>query len=200
MSAAPSGFAEFVSARSPALVRTAYLLTGDRQLAEDLVQSALVRAWPHWDRVAGDHPEAYVRRIMINLQNSWWRRRWRGEVPTEQLPEPHPTAAGPGAGGAGTGDDPSAVADRMVLAAALAALPRGQRQVVVLRYVEDRSVKEVAEIVGCSEGTVKSQAARGLAALRDRLADLDAPADGSPAERSGPSTPRESTWRPGGGR
>jgi len=169
---APRGFAEFVSARSPALVHTAYLLTGDFHLAQDLVQTALVRTWPHWDRIKDEHPEAYVRTVMVRLQSSWWRRKWRGEMPTGELPEPRRGRASLDGSGVATVDDGSAtkeVEDKMVLATALATLPRGQRQIVVLRYVDDLSVEQVARVVGCSEGTVKSQAARGLAKLRAQL-------------------------------
>lgn len=163
--AEPEGFREFVVTRSPRLVRTAYLLTGDTHLARDLVQSALARTWPHWERVREGNPDAYVRTVMVRLNASWWRRRWRGEVPTEFLPEPG-TATG---GGMPSATD--ALSDRLTLAAALATLPPGQRRVVVLRYVEDLSVESVAHVLGCSEGTVKSQAARGLTKLREVLRD-----------------------------
>lgn len=158
MSTQTSGFEEFVVARSPRLVRTAYLLTGDRDLAQDLVQTALARTWPHWHRVRDNQPEAYVRTVMVRLQASLWRRKWRGEVPTDVLPEPCSGAA-----------PTDAVNDRVVLAKALALLPPGQRQIVVLRYVDDLSVDQVASIVGVAPGTVKSQSAKGLARLRVAL-------------------------------
>ncbi len=173
-SAAPEGFAEFVAARSPALVHSAYLLTGDHHLAQDLVQTALVRTWPHWEKIRDGHPEAYLRTTMVHLQNSWWRRKWRGEMPADDLPEPRRSAAslaGSGVAAVSERSGERAVEDKMVLAAALARLPRGQRQIVVLRYVDDLSVEEVARIVGTSEGNVKSQSARGLAKLRDYLGD-----------------------------
>ncbi len=160
--AEPDGFRDFVEARSSRLVHTAYLLTGDAHLARDLVQTALARTWPHWDRVRDGNPDAYVRTVMVRLASSWWRRRWRGEVPTEVIPEARATGA------------PSAtttVEDRLTLTAALAQLPAGMRRVVVLRYVEDLSVEQVATLLGKSEGTVKSQAARGLAKLREVLGD-----------------------------
>lgn len=160
--AEPEGFRAFVEARSPRLVHTAYLLTGDAHLARDLVQSALARTWPHWERVRDGNPEAYVRTVMVRLASSWWRRRWRGETPTEVLPEPRAT---------GMPAATDLLEDRLTLAAALAKLPAGQRRVVVLRYVEDLSVESVAQLLGCSEGTVKSQAARGLAKLREVLGD-----------------------------
>ena len=145
-------FASFVAARSAALFGTAVLLTGDRHLAEDLLQTALGKAWLSWRRVHGSH-EAYVRRILVNTYISMWRRRWNGETPTGELPEPAWTAAEP---------DPHARHD---LRTAVHRLPRRQRAVVVLRYFEDLSEREVAELLGCSVGTVKSQCSRALAKL-----------------------------------
>jgi len=152
----PDGFAQFVATRSPALLRTAWLLTGDAGKAEDLLQTALAAAWRRWREVppTGD-PVAYVRRTMVNLYASWWRRRWRGEVPTADLPEP-PAAA----------DVAGTVANRDAVRRALARLSRQQRAIVVLRYVEDLSVDETARVLGCSPGTVRVQAFRALAALR----------------------------------
>ena len=151
-------FAEFVATRGQALQRTAFLLTNDWALAEDLVQTALARAYPRWNRIQADDPEGYLRRVLVNTWSSWWRRRWRGEVPTETLPE----AAGP---------DAYASADRKdALRAALARLPRRQRAIVVLRYHEDMSEAQVADALGISAGTVKSQASRALAKLRDDAA------------------------------
>jgi len=166
--AEPEGFREFVSTRSPRLVHTAYLLTGDAHLARDLVQSALARTWPHWERVRDGNPDAYVRTVMVRLATSWWRRKWRGEVPTEVIPEARTSGA------------PTSIElldERLSLATALATLPPGQRRVVVLRYVEDLSVEQVAALLGMSEGTVKSQASRGLAKLREVLGE-DAAAGG----------------------
>lgn len=160
--AEPDGFHEFVVARSPRMIQTAYLILGDRALAADLVQTALARTWPHWERIRDGDPDAYVRRVMMRLAVSWWRRRWRGEIPTEVLPEP--------AGSSVTGES-NQVEERMVLVAALRELPPGQRRVVVLRYVEDLSVEQVAQLLGTSTGTVKSQSLRGLAKLRERLGD-----------------------------
>jgi DNA-directed RNA polymerase specialized sigma24 family protein len=85
--ASRASFPEFVAVRGQALQRTAFLLTADWALAEDLVQTALARAYPRWDRIVRDDPEAYVRRILVNTWSSWWRRRWRGEVPTDVLPD-----------------------------------------------------------------------------------------------------------------
>jgi RNA polymerase sigma-70 factor (sigma-E family) len=151
-------FDDFVATRSTRLLRTAYLLTHDRALAEDLVQTSLAKAWFSWGRIEG-RPEAYVRRIMVNTYSSWWRRRWNGEEATADLPER-------GAGqGFRSGEDVR-VDDRTDLWRALARLPRRQRAVVVLRFYEDLSEAETAEIIQCSVGTVKSQASRALAKLR----------------------------------
>jgi len=147
-------FEEFVAGRGQALQRFGYALTGDWALAEDLLQTALAKAYPRWSRVLRDDPEAYVRKIMLNTWSSWWRRRWRGELPTLQLPE----VAAP--------DGYADVDSRQALRAALAQLPPGQRAVVVLRYHQDLSEAQVAELLGISAGTVKSQAARALATLR----------------------------------
>ena len=149
----PEGFAEFVATASPRLLRTAYLLTRDAGHAEDLLQTALARAWRAWGRIDGA-PEPYVRRIMVNTYATWWRRRWRTEAPTAVLPEP--AAASP----------EDAVDQREWLWAALGKLPRRQRAAVVLRYYEDLPETEVAALLGCSVGTVKSQTSRALAKLR----------------------------------
>lgn len=152
-------FAEFVHGRGQALQRTAYLLTGDWALAEDLVQTALARAYPRWDRIRHDDPEAYVRKALVNTWASWWRRRWRGEVPTEELPERHVT------------HDEYAHADRRdAVRSALERLPKRQRAVMVLRYHEDLTEAQVAELLGISIGTVKSQASKALAKLREDAA------------------------------
>lgn len=156
----PDGFADFVSAHSRSMLRTAYLLTGDAHLAADLVQESLARLWPRWDRVRDGHPEAYLRTIMVHLHSSWWRRKWRGEIPSESPPDRARTTDG-------------VVPERLDvdLARALLTLPVGQRRVVVLRYAEDLSVDQVAAELGCSTGTVKSQASKGLARLREALGD-----------------------------
>jgi RNA polymerase sigma-70 factor (sigma-E family) len=151
----PEGFAEFVTARSPVLLRTAFLLCRDWALAEDLLQTALARAWTAWRRIEGN-PEPYVRKILANTYAAWWRRRWNGERPTGRLPEP----AGPVADPAGGVDERDRVWQ------ALGRLPRRQRAVLVLRYFEDLPVAEIADTLGCSVGTVKSQASRALAKLR----------------------------------
>jgi RNA polymerase sigma-70 factor (sigma-E family) len=143
-------FDDFVVARSSALMRTAYLLVHDENLAEDLLQTALAKAWFAWRRIEGA-PETYVRRILVTTSASWWRRKWTAEAPTAQLPE-RPSSAGP--------------IDRQDVWDAIGHLPGRQRAVVVLRYLEDRSEAETAELLGCAVGTVKSQAAKALAKLR----------------------------------
>jgi RNA polymerase sigma-70 factor (sigma-E family) len=147
-------FPEFVASRSGALLRTAYLLTGDRQHAEDLLQTALMRCYAHWGRV--ESPEAYVRRALVTTATGWRRRRWLGEVPTADLPER----------GTGPDDEVTAVDVRADVLRLLAELGPRQRAVVVLRFYEDRSESEVAALLGVSVGTVKSQASRALARLR----------------------------------
>jgi DNA-directed RNA polymerase specialized sigma24 family protein len=112
----PEGFREFVLARSPALLRTARLITGDDALAQDLVQSALARAWPRWARI--ESPEAYVRTAMVRTYPTWRRRRWHGEMPTERLPEPG-------------GDGWEAVDLRQAVIAALGTPSPGQHAVLV---------------------------------------------------------------------
>ncbi len=154
---AGASFDEYVAARGADLLRTAYLLTGDHHRAEDLVQTALSKVWPRWDHVVAAEatsPHAYVRRVMLTTYIAWWRRRWTGEQPTEHLPD-H-----------GGRDESEVVALRRDLLLALAALPRGQRAVVVLRYFEDLTEVQTAEVLGCSVGTVKSQASKALAKLR----------------------------------
>jgi RNA polymerase sigma-70 factor (sigma-E family) len=149
----PEGFEEFVADASPRLLRTAFLLTRDPGHAEDLLQTALARAWRAWHRINGD-PEPYVRRIIVNTHATWWRRHWRGEEPTGQLPERLGESHQDGVG------------EREWLWQALGRLPRKQRIVLVLRFYEDLTEAKVAELLGCSVGTVKSQASRALAKLR----------------------------------
>jgi RNA polymerase sigma-70 factor (sigma-E family) len=150
-------FREFVMARSPALLRTAFLLLGDRGLAEDLVQSALAKAYRHWDRVsaAGD-TEAYVRRIMVNERRSWWRRN-RGREVLGPVPD------------RGGRDEFAGLAERDAIWQAVLRLPPRTRAVLVLRYWEDLSEAETAQILDCSVGTVKSQASRGLRKLQQAI-------------------------------
>ncbi len=156
---ARTSFEEFVLARSGSLLRTALLLTGqNRAEAEDLLQLALERAYRHWARVhaAGD-PERYVRRILANASADRWRRLARR--PEQPLPA--------GDAGPSTPDLSAEVAERDFLLRALAQLPPRQRAVMVLRYFDDMTEAEIADVLGCSVGTVKSQVARALARLRD---------------------------------
>jgi RNA polymerase sigma-70 factor (sigma-E family) len=153
-------FEAMLDRHSRALLRTAYLLTGDRHLAEDLLQSALAKTWTRWSTIRDpDRADAYVRTVMVNLSISWWRRRWRGELPTRQVPEV-----------AAAGDDYAGVDSRDEIGRALAALTARQRAIVVLRFYDDLSESDVAAAVGCSVGTVKSTASRALATMRAALA------------------------------
>ncbi|MGH3346648.1 MAG: SigE family RNA polymerase sigma factor [Nocardioides sp.] len=148
----PAGFEEFVAARRAALHRSAYLLTGDVHDAEDLVQVALVKAAARWARIA-DHPEPYVRRILVRESvTRWRRRRWR-ELPYETVPDraAHPV------------DSDSVEALRR----ALDRLSARQRAVVVLRYYDDLTERQTADVLGISVGTVKSHARDALTRLRD---------------------------------
>jgi len=155
----PDSFEEYVAARRGALLRTAYLLTGSREDAEDLVQVALIKAVPHWKRIA-DQPEPYVRKILARESVSRWRRRrWR-EVPSDDLPET--PVDGP-------------AEDRVELQRALARLAPRQRAVIVLRYYEDLTEAETARVLGISVGTVKSQARDALARLRLDALDTVSP-------------------------
>ena len=152
-------FDEFVAARSSRLLRTAYLLTRDHALAEDLLQTALTKAWFAWSRIESD-PEPYVRKILVNTFASWWRRRWNGEHAFAEPPEPTQPDFGGGRGGHDDADQ------RQDLWTAMGRLPRRQRAVVVLRFVEDLSEAETARLLGVSPGTVKSQTSKALAKLR----------------------------------
>jgi len=155
-------FDTFFRMRSPALLRAAYLLTGDRHLAEDLVQEALARTHRVWSRlVAEGSPEAYARRVMYNLQVSRWRRKKFAEVRTDRMPE-----------GRSHRDEAGDAVNRLALRKALGMLPVRQRAAVILRYFEDRSEAETAEILGCRVGTVKSHLSRALARLRVQLPGL----------------------------
>ena len=158
-SEAEQAFQDYVSSRWNALVRTAYLLTGDRHLAEDLVQSTLAKAYRSWPRVRrGGDPDAHVRRMLVTCHHDRFRRTRVAEHLTDVPPERTTEQ-----------DDMARADERHVLARALADLPKRQRTVVVLRYWEDLSEAEVARTMGCSVGTVKSQSAKALAKLRNRL-------------------------------
>ena len=164
MDAEAEGFAQFVEARERALQRTAWLLTGDWALAEDLVQTALARAWPRWERIRRrDNPEIYVRRVMVNTWATWRRRRWRDELASAAVPDT-PAA----------GDMAAEVAMRAAVRGALGSLTGRQRAVLVLRVYDDLSEAQVAQVLDCAVGTVKSTMARAVARLREdpRLAEL----------------------------
>jgi RNA polymerase sigma-70 factor (sigma-E family) len=151
-------YVEYVTARTPQLRRLAYLLCGDEHRADDLVQQALVQLYVHWRRArAVEHLDRYVRKILVRVHLDERRRAW-SRVRLVDTPPDIPQPAG------------SEVEDRTVLRAALARVPPRQRAVLVLRFLCDLPVDEVAETLGCSAGTVKSQTSHGLAALR-RLLD-----------------------------
>lgn len=166
----PEGFREFLAARQAHLLRAAWVLTGDAHLAEDLLQTALVKVLPRWERLTREgYVEPYLRKTMVTTATTWWRRKWHGEVPSGSVPGLTPEREAwwePGGGGGAF----EAVEDRAVLGAALRALPARQRAVVMLRYYLDLSEAETAELLGCSTGTVKSQSSKALATLRGRLA------------------------------
>ena len=162
-------FEAFVAASSTQLLRTAYLLCGDREHAEDLVQTTLLRTARRW-HAARLQPQAYARHVLVNLVKDRWRDL--GRQPAEvQL--------------SGTADvaielgEPDLPIDRDQIVAALATLPDGQRAVVVLRYFDDLSVDDTAAALRCSAGTVKSQTSRALAALRSSLVHPTEPAKGT---------------------
>lgn len=158
-------FEQYVAARRGALLRTAYLLTGDAHDAEDLVQVALLKVVPKWGRISGN-PEPYVRKVLAHESVSRWRRRrWR-EVHTDRTPD-------------ASVDGPTA--DRVALQQALAGLAPRQRAVIVLRYFEDLTEAETARVLGISVGTVKSQARDALARLRVLVPDLAIEAEADPA-------------------
>jgi RNA polymerase sigma-70 factor (sigma-E family) len=153
-----AAFSEFVTARSGSLFRTAYLVLGDYQLAQDLVQESLIKAYAVWPRLR-DVPKAegYVRRIIVTTSVSWRRRRWFHERPTEVLPD----VAAP--------DQTDRLGMQEELWSGLLLLPPRQRAAVVLRFCEDLSETQTAELMGCSVGTVKKHTSLAVARLRDQL-------------------------------
>ena len=156
-------YAEFVRGRSHALLRSAYLLTGDQHLAEDLVQEALARTHRAWSRLhETGNAEAYARRIMYHLQVSVWRRRTMAEDLPGDLPD-HPDHAG---------DNPESITRRIAIERALRSLSAKQRAIVVLRYFEDHTEVEAAEMLGVSVSTVKTQTERALGHLRKLVPEL----------------------------
>jgi RNA polymerase sigma-70 factor (sigma-E family) len=149
-------FEEFAAFRLPAVLAFAAVLTGQRATADDIAQEVLIRAYARWDRIGGlDRPEFYVRKMVLNEFLSWRRRSWRVVL------------AGDAAGAAGsTSDLADQHAERAALLAEIGKLPKRQRAVLVLRYYEDRSDAEIAELLGCRPSTVRAYASRALAALR----------------------------------
>lgn len=161
-------FHVFTARSAGSLTRLAYLLCGDQHLADDLVQTCLIRLYQAWPKVRDkDTADAYARKILLRCWLNEQRRPWRrvesrdGHVPDTPAPETDPTGA---------------VHHKEVLRVALAQLPPRQRAAVVLRYWSQHTVTETATILRCSEGNVKSQSSRGLAALRAALDGLDAEA------------------------
>jgi RNA polymerase sigma-70 factor (sigma-E family) len=155
-------FDDFVEVRSTALLRTAYLLTGDRGDAEDLLQTALLRIARHWSR-ARDAPDAYARQVIVNLSRDRRRTLFRRPRETPLLVSADVPA----------GRDPGfdQVTDRRVVMRALADLPLRQRQVIVLRFFEDQSVEQAAHLLGVTTGTIKSNTSRAMTRLRELLGD-----------------------------
>ncbi|WP_336026529.1 SigE family RNA polymerase sigma factor [Geodermatophilus sp. FMUSA9-8] len=181
-----AAFDAFVKQRRESLLRTAFLLTGDLGRAEDLVQAALLETFRRWPRLhQRTDPIGYTRKTLVSRHiDSVRRRSWR-EVPID-------LSAGPGAVEKVGVADHDGVPDRLLLRAALLGLPPRMRAVLVLRYFDDLTEADTAGLLGCSVGTVKSTAFRGLARLREALADTGPPSPhpgpgsnpGSPAVRS----------------
>ncbi|KRE96067.1 RNA polymerase subunit sigma-70 [Nocardioides sp. Soil774] len=162
----PAAFAEFVAARSAALHRTAYLMVGERGLAQDLLQEALTKTYVAWPRLRDPgKAEAYTRKAITTTAITWYRRRSWGERPTAAFPEREHA------------DHVDDLTIREVLWEALQALPPRQRAAIVLRFYEDLSEARTAEVLGCAPGTVKSQVSAGLRKLRDHLGERADEAD-----------------------
>jgi RNA polymerase sigma-70 factor (sigma-E family) len=156
-------FDEYVLTRGPALVRFARLLTGDEHRAEDLTQEVLAHAYVRWRRIASlDRPDVYLRRMLVNAHHSWWRRAANREVPV--------WAAHDGPAG---GDTEGESVERDALWRLVRALPPKQRAVIVLRYYEDYDDATIAELMNCSEGTVRTHAKRALDRLQTRRTALE---------------------------
>lgn len=158
MSAAEHDFGEFVAARATTLLRVAYLACGDEVEAEDLLQTALERTYRNWERVRHDSPEPYVRRVIVNAAISRARRRAILRIIPVRTPPETPARS-------------TDVDLRHLLMDALRALPPRQRAVIVLRYWEDLSEAQTADVLGCTVGTVKSQASKAMAKLRTALGE-----------------------------
>lgn len=160
-------FDDWVAARGPALLRLAYTLTGGAAEAEDVVQEALSRALPRWERISRmDDVDAYVRRMVVNAHTSWWRRWRRRESPVEQVTDHAVDDAH------GPEHD-----ERWRIWRACQALPDAQRTAVVLRYYEQLEYAEIAAITGVREGSVRSRVSRGIAALRAELGEQEGAGD-----------------------
>ncbi len=152
-------FEEFARARLPAVLAFATVLAGQRATAEDLAQEVLIRVHARWDQIGQlDRPEMYVRKMVLNEFLSWRRRSWR------LIP-----AGGSEILAASTPDHAAGYAEHEAMLAEIARLPPRQRAVLVLRYYEDRSDAEIADLLGCTQGTVRAYASRALAALRVEL-------------------------------
>ena len=160
---AEDAFRQFVTARSAALLRSAYLLVGDRGKAEDLLQVTFLKTYLQWRRIKDPGAaEGYARRVMVNTATSWWRRRTYRERPVDAVPEHGGT------------DEIAARVEHDAMWQQLQGLPVKQRAVVVLRYYEGMSEAEIAEVLDISRGTVKSHASRALGTLRRQFQDDDA--------------------------
>jgi len=155
-----ASFERFVKGRSTALLRLAYLLTGDRGHAEDLVQTTLLRTARRWP-AAQEQPEAFARRVLVNLSRDRWRQL-RRRIAEDLTADPEAVAGV-------VGDPADRALDRQALMLALRQLPRRQRETVVLRFFADLSVAETAAALGCSQGAVKAYTNRALARLREVL-------------------------------
>jgi len=159
MADASAEFDEFVAAKAHALLRVAYLLAGDQHLAEDHLQEALERVYMRWDQIR-DSPESYARKVLVNRSIDYWR--WRRRRPEVPLARETGVVA----------DRTADVLGRRAVLDALSGLTERQRAIVVLRYLDELPVAEVAALLGCSEGAVQSQTARGLAKLRQSLPNV----------------------------
>jgi RNA polymerase sigma-70 factor (sigma-E family) len=151
-------FADWVASRQHRLLRTAYLMTGDLHRAEDLVQEALIKVGARWKGLCDGNPDAYIRTVLYRDNISWWRRR--RESPVEQVRD------------AGAPHDEDVTERGLLVRKALAGLTAKQRAVLVLRYFDDLSERETADILGVSVGTVKSQTSAALTRLRERAPEL----------------------------
>lgn len=177
-----SSFDEFVNTRMPPVLRFAGVLTGDRHLAEDIVQDVLLKLHNRWDTLADlDHPEAYVRRMVVNEYISW-RRKWARIVPIADIADTHQPTTVP--------DHAERLANRADVADRLRRLAPRQRAVLVLRYYEDLSDTEIADLLGCAVGTVRGYASRALDALRIEQSQFGSP---NVAVNNDPAYPQRET-------